>query len=27
AFARAMRFALERDERMVGVIPSTKGSL
>ena len=27
AFARAMRFALERDERMAGVIPSTKGSL
>lgn len=27
AFARALRFALERDERMVGVIPSTKGSL
>ena len=27
AFARAVRFALERDERMAGVIPSTKGSL
>lgn len=27
AFARALRFALERDERMAGVIPSTKGSL
>ena len=27
AFARALRFALERDDRMVGVIPSTKGSL
>ena len=27
AFARAMRFALEHDERMAGVIPSTKGAL
>ena len=27
AFARALRFALERDERMAGVIPSTKGAL
>ena len=27
AFGRAVRFALERDERMAGVIPSTKGSL
>ena len=27
AFARASRAALERDPRMVGVIPSTKGSL
>ena len=27
AFARALRFALERDPRMAGVIPSTKGSL
>ncbi len=27
AFARAMRGALERDPRMAGVIPSTKGSL
>ena len=27
AFARALRAALERDPRMVGVIPSTKGSL
>ncbi len=27
AFARALRFALEHDERMAGVIPSTKGSL
>ena len=27
AFARALRFALERDPRMEGVIPSTKGSL
>ena len=27
AFARALRFALERDPRSVGVIPSTKGSL
>ena len=27
AFARALRFALERDERMAGVVPSTKGSL
>jgi imidazoleglycerol-phosphate dehydratase len=27
AFARALRAALERDERSTGVIPSTKGSL
>ena len=27
AFARATRMAVERDARMVGVIPSTKGSL
>jgi imidazoleglycerol-phosphate dehydratase len=27
AFARALRMALERDERMAGVIPSTKGTL
>ncbi|NBT09821.1 MAG: imidazoleglycerol-phosphate dehydratase HisB [Betaproteobacteria bacterium] len=27
AFARALRAALERDPRMVGVVPSTKGSL
>ena len=27
AFARALRGALERDPRMAGVIPSTKGSL
>ncbi|AVT05191.1 imidazoleglycerol-phosphate dehydratase HisB [Paracidovorax avenae] len=27
AFARALRFALERDPRSAGVIPSTKGSL
>ena len=27
AFARALRSALERDPRMAGVIPSTKGSL
>lgn len=27
AFGRAMRMALEADERMAGVIPSTKGSL
>ena len=27
AFARALRNALERDPRMAGVIPSTKGSL
>jgi len=27
AFARALRFALERDERMRGVIPSSKGVL
>ncbi|MDE2400137.1 MAG: imidazoleglycerol-phosphate dehydratase HisB [Burkholderiales bacterium] len=27
AFARALRMALERDPRMAGVIPSTKGSL
>ncbi len=27
AFARALRAALERDARMVGVIPSTKGAL
>lgn len=27
AFARALRMALERDARMAGVIPSTKGSL
>jgi imidazoleglycerol-phosphate dehydratase len=27
AFARALRFALERDPRALGVIPSTKGSL
>ena len=27
AFARAVRFALEHDERMAGVIPSTKGAL
>jgi imidazoleglycerol-phosphate dehydratase len=27
AFARALRAALERDPRMAGVIPSTKGSL
>ena len=27
AFARALRFALEHDPRMAGVIPSTKGSL
>ena len=27
AFGRAVRFALEHDERMAGVIPSTKGSL
>jgi imidazoleglycerol-phosphate dehydratase len=27
AFARALRFALEHDERMAGVIPSTKGAL
>ena len=27
AFARALRFALEHDPRMAGVIPSTKGAL
>ena len=27
AFGRAMRQALEHDERIAGVIPSTKGSL
>ena len=27
AFGRALRFAVDRDERMQGVIPSTKGSL
>lgn len=27
AFGRAMRMALERDERMHGILPSTKGSL
>jgi imidazoleglycerol-phosphate dehydratase len=27
AFGRAVRLAISRDERMVGVIPSTKGSL
>ena len=27
AFARALRMALERDSRMAGVVPSTKGSL
>ena len=27
AFARALRMALERDPRMAGQIPSTKGSL
>jgi imidazoleglycerol-phosphate dehydratase len=27
AFGRALRFAVSRDERMAGVIPSTKGSL
>jgi imidazoleglycerol-phosphate dehydratase len=27
AFARALRMALERDPRMAGVVPSTKGSL
>jgi len=27
AFGRALRFAVNRDERMQGVIPSTKGSL
>ena len=27
AFGRALRMALERDERMVGMMPSTKGSL
>ncbi len=27
AFGRALRFAVTRDERMAGVIPSTKGSL
>lgn len=27
AFARALRMALERDERMAGVVPSTKGAL
>ena len=27
AFGRALRFAVSRDERMPGVIPSTKGSL
>ncbi len=27
AFGRALRMALENDERSVGVIPSTKGSL
>ncbi len=27
AFARALRFALEHDARMAGVIPSTKGAL
>jgi len=27
AFGRALRFAVSRDERMQGVIPSTKGSL
>ncbi|HEU4459318.1 MAG TPA: imidazoleglycerol-phosphate dehydratase HisB [Methylibium sp.] len=27
AFARALRMALERDARMAGVVPSTKGSL
>jgi len=27
AFGRALRFAVARDERMAGVIPSTKGSL
>jgi imidazoleglycerol-phosphate dehydratase len=27
AFGRALRFAVSQDERMPGVIPSTKGSL
>jgi imidazoleglycerol-phosphate dehydratase len=27
AFGRALRMALERDERMQGIVPSTKGSL
>jgi imidazoleglycerol-phosphate dehydratase len=27
AFGRALRFAVSRDERMAGMIPSTKGSL
>ena len=27
AFGRALRFAVSKDERMQGVIPSTKGSL
>jgi imidazoleglycerol-phosphate dehydratase len=27
AFARALRMAVERDSRMGGVLPSTKGSL
>ena len=27
AFGRALRMAAERDERMVGILPSTKGSL
>ena len=27
AFGRALRFAVSQDERMQGVIPSTKGSL
>ena len=27
AFGRALRMALERDARMAGVTPSTKGSL
>ena len=27
AFGRAMRMALEEDPRMLGIMPSTKGSL
>jgi len=27
AFGRALRFSLERDSRMAGIMPSTKGCL